>query len=45
MTYLPALEFAREHGLYITLHCGEVRLFFQMPTAIIVELTLTNLFS
>ncbi|KAM3706835.1 hypothetical protein ACJW30_03G183700 [Castanea mollissima] len=24
MTYLPALEFAREHGLYITLHCGEV---------------------
>ncbi|XP_075659293.1 N6-mAMP deaminase-like [Castanea sativa] len=24
MTYLPALEFAREHGLYITLHFGEV---------------------
>ncbi|XP_075664116.1 N6-mAMP deaminase isoform X2 [Castanea sativa] len=24
MTYLPALEFAREHGLYVTLHCGEV---------------------
>ncbi|PRQ28501.1 putative adenosine deaminase [Rosa chinensis] len=23
-TYLPALKFAREQGLYITLHCGEV---------------------
>ncbi|XP_062161417.1 N6-mAMP deaminase [Alnus glutinosa] len=23
-TFLPALQFAREHGLYITLHCGEV---------------------
>ncbi|GMY36920.1 N6-mAMP deaminase [Fagus crenata] len=24
ITYLPALEFARDNGLYITLHCGEV---------------------
>ncbi|KAK7303281.1 hypothetical protein RJT34_14184 [Clitoria ternatea] len=23
-TYLPALKFAREQGLYVTLHCGEV---------------------
>ncbi|XP_027332955.1 adenosine deaminase-like protein [Abrus precatorius] len=23
-TYLPALQFAREQGLYVTLHCGEV---------------------
>lgn len=24
VTYLPALKFAREQGLYVTLHCGEV---------------------
>ncbi|KAK7264500.1 hypothetical protein RJT34_32109 [Clitoria ternatea] len=24
ITFLPALKFAREQGLYITLHCGEV---------------------
>ncbi|XP_061345509.1 N6-mAMP deaminase [Gastrolobium bilobum] len=24
ITYLPALKFAQEQGLYITLHCGEV---------------------
>ncbi|XP_020227616.1 adenosine deaminase-like protein isoform X2 [Cajanus cajan] len=24
ITYLPALRFAREQGLYVTLHCGEV---------------------
>ncbi|CAL9015186.1 unnamed protein product [Prunus brigantina] len=24
MTFFPALKFAREQGLYITLHCGEV---------------------
>lgn len=24
ITYLPALKFAREQGLYVTLHCGEV---------------------
>ncbi|KAL2339169.1 hypothetical protein Fmac_013615 [Flemingia macrophylla] len=24
MTYLPALKFAREQGLHVTLHCGEV---------------------
>ena len=24
MTFLPALQFAREQGLSITLHCGEV---------------------
>ncbi|MED6143888.1 hypothetical protein PIB30_009960 [Stylosanthes scabra] len=23
-TYLPALKFAREQGLYVTLHCGEI---------------------
>ncbi|KAK9268054.1 hypothetical protein L1049_010493 [Liquidambar formosana] len=25
ITFLPALKFAREQGLFITLHCGEVR--------------------
>ncbi|KAK4258980.1 hypothetical protein QN277_005365 [Acacia crassicarpa] len=25
ITYLPALKYAREQGLHITLHCGEVR--------------------
>ncbi|KAM7265591.1 hypothetical protein ACFE04_003274 [Oxalis oulophora] len=24
LTFLPALKFAREQGLYVTLHCGEV---------------------
>lgn len=26
---MPALKFAREQGLFITLHCGEVRLALQ----------------
>ncbi|XLU79058.1 hypothetical protein S245_002479 [Arachis hypogaea] len=29
--YLPALKFAREQGLFVTLHCGEVRQSFIVP--------------
>lgn len=30
-TFLPALKFAREQGLFVTLHCGEVHLSFYCP--------------
>jgi len=31
ITYLPALIFARQQGLYVTLHCGEVIDLFFVP--------------